>query len=217
MAEPPEASAPSPHPRDPSPTRDALLRAGRALFARRGYDGASIRAITREAEANLGAVTYHFGSKLALYEAVLASVLAPLAGRVHALAREPLPPLDRASSVVEAFFDHLRDNPDMPQLMLQEIAAGKPPPPPVSEALTTVLTAFARIVGDGQACGEIRQGDPVLLGLSCIIQPIHLTLARGWLFHLRGLDVAAPADRQHVVDHAITFARAALVGREPSS
>ncbi|RZA13604.1 MAG: TetR/AcrR family transcriptional regulator, partial [Lysobacteraceae bacterium] len=39
-----------------------LLDTAEELFARRGYNGASIRDITAAAGANLGAVTYHFGT-----------------------------------------------------------------------------------------------------------------------------------------------------------
>ena len=65
-------------------TRTELIAAGRKLFGRRGFDGASIRAITKEAGANLGAVTYHFGSKHGLYSAVLEEGLRPMAARVQA-------------------------------------------------------------------------------------------------------------------------------------
>jgi len=43
-------------------TPEALIAAGRALFTERGYDAASVRAITAAAGVNLGAITYHFGS-----------------------------------------------------------------------------------------------------------------------------------------------------------
>ena len=68
-------------------TREALLRAGREVFARRGYDGASIREITRRANANLGAVTYHFGGKRHLYHEVLASYVHPPAQKIGVLVR----------------------------------------------------------------------------------------------------------------------------------
>jgi len=55
-------------------TRAALMVAARTVFARNGFDGASVRMITAEADVNLGAVTYHFGSKRGLYEAVLEAV-----------------------------------------------------------------------------------------------------------------------------------------------
>src|SRR5438034_543465 len=64
------------------PVRDRLLAVARDLFALRGYDGTSVRDITRRARANLGAITYHFGSKEALYHEVIASRVEPLVARV---------------------------------------------------------------------------------------------------------------------------------------
>ena len=47
--------------------RERLIEAARQQFARVGFDAASVRDITARAHANLGAITYHFGSKEALY------------------------------------------------------------------------------------------------------------------------------------------------------
>ena len=44
-------------------TKDRILDASEALFARDGSSGASLRAITQRAKVNLAAVHYHFGSK----------------------------------------------------------------------------------------------------------------------------------------------------------
>lgn len=54
-----------------SKTRDRLIAEATRLFAERGYDGTSVRAITHAAEANLNAVSYHFGGKSGLYVAVI--------------------------------------------------------------------------------------------------------------------------------------------------
>ncbi len=59
-------------------TKARILDAAEARFARDGFDGASLRAITTEAGANLAAVHYHFGSKDDLIQAVFARRLAPL-------------------------------------------------------------------------------------------------------------------------------------------
>jgi AcrR family transcriptional regulator len=59
-------------------TRDRLLDAAQKLFVERGIDATSLRSITKEAEANLASVNYHFGSKDELIIAVFASHLEPL-------------------------------------------------------------------------------------------------------------------------------------------
>jgi AcrR family transcriptional regulator len=201
------------HPQ-PGATRAALLASARRLFARRGYDGASIRAITKEAHANLGAVTYHFGSKHALYEAVLDQVLSPLAARIERAVAPEGSPLERIDAVVRALFEHLKENPDMPQLMLQEIAAGKTPPAPVVRTLGGASSRLAALVRQGQAAGEIRAGDPLLLALSVVYQPVHLTLVQRIGKEVIGLDQSDPGTRARVVEHAAAFARAGLIARK---
>jgi AcrR family transcriptional regulator len=191
-------------------TSEALLESARTLFARRGFDGASIRAITRGAAANLGGVTYHFGSKHALYEAVLDRVLSPLGERVGAAAAGEGSSLDRLEAVVRAFFEHLDQNPDMPQLMLQEMAAGKNPPPPVRRVLGRVSGTLVQLITAGQGAGEIRAGDPLLLALSCVYQPVHLTLVRRVAKSGIGLDMAEPETHARVIEHSVSFVRAAL-------
>ncbi len=52
-------------------TRERLLLAGMQVFAVGGYEQGTIRDITQRAGANQAAVNYHFGSKAALYEAVV--------------------------------------------------------------------------------------------------------------------------------------------------
>lgn len=62
----------------PGATKGAILDAAERLFAAHGFRATSLRAITSEAEANLGAVNYHFSSKDALILAVLRRRMQPM-------------------------------------------------------------------------------------------------------------------------------------------
>ncbi len=59
-------------------TRGRLLDAAEALFAEHGFEGASLRAITARAGANLAAANYHFRSKEALLDAVIDRRIGPV-------------------------------------------------------------------------------------------------------------------------------------------
>lgn len=52
-------------------TRERILKAAGRLFAERGYDGTSIRAIVAKARVNQAAINYHFAGKDGLYREVL--------------------------------------------------------------------------------------------------------------------------------------------------
>jgi AcrR family transcriptional regulator len=51
---------------DERDTTERLLDAAERLFGEYGYDGVGMRALADEAKVNLGAATYHYGSKMAL-------------------------------------------------------------------------------------------------------------------------------------------------------
>lgn len=85
--------------RDPEQTRDRLLDAAEHLFAKRGFDGTSLRAVTRAAGTSVSAANYHFGSKRALLVETLRRRTEPitlarserLARLERAAAGEPVP------------------------------------------------------------------------------------------------------------------------------
>lgn len=60
-------------------TRQRLIDASRALVAERGRAGVTLRAITDTADANVGSVSYHFGSTEALLHATIEQALETLA------------------------------------------------------------------------------------------------------------------------------------------
>jgi len=57
---------------------DKILDAAELLFAQAGFDGATLRQITRAAKVNLAAVNYHFGNKESLFCEVLVRRLRPI-------------------------------------------------------------------------------------------------------------------------------------------
>lgn len=59
-------------------TKDRLLDAAETLFMEHGFEATSLRLITAAAGANLAAANYHFGSKEALFQAVLTRRLDPM-------------------------------------------------------------------------------------------------------------------------------------------
>lgn len=191
-------------------TAETIVAVARELFAQHGYDGTSIRAITDRAGVNLAAVTYHFGSKEALYAAVVASVAGPLYERVEELARTPGTPPERIARILTAYFDHFADHPDMPKLVIQQVFTGRPLPEPLREAMGGILAAISGIIAEGQAAGAFRRGDPRLFALSTLAQPIYFNIVRRPLALAGLLDLGEPGDRRDAITHVTRFALAGL-------
>jgi AcrR family transcriptional regulator len=191
-------------------TAESLLHAGQELFAEHGYDGASIRAITSRAGANLGAVTYHFGSKEALYHAVIESKIRPVRERLLAAAGGGGPALDRIESFLRTAFDYYTSNPGLPRLMLQQIASGRPAPPPAREWIRLGLGTLGELIRTGQVEGNIRAGEPRLMALGVVSTLVFVHLIRRPLEESTGLSLDDAATREAVREQAVRFVRDAL-------
>jgi AcrR family transcriptional regulator len=191
-------------------TRRSLLREARKVFADKGYTGGSVRAITQAAGANLGAVSYHFGSKEALYHAVLASVWAEAGEAVERESRREAPPLERLEAILRVIFTQIAAQPDIGRLILRELAETRPVATPIREQLGRLAGTLKTILAAGQADGSIVAGDPQLLILSIVAQPFHVLAVRNKLRDVLGLPAQEEAVFARVVDNAVAFARRGL-------
>lgn len=123
-------------------TRERILKAAERLFAERGYDGTSVRAIVARAHVNQAAINYHFEGKEGLYREVLRTAFRGLTehqlanaaqsgqlSREEALAgfiRRQLRPLlarDEASRHIRIFnWETVRPTPVFRKLLSEEAA-----------------------------------------------------------------------------------------------
>jgi AcrR family transcriptional regulator len=197
--------------------RERLLDVARDLFTRRGYEETSIRDLTSRAKANLGAVTYHFGSKQELYYAAVASMAEPLAERVAAAANAPGTPLERIGAIVRSFLDHVTENPGAPVCLLRELASERPIAPPLASAMRRNLGAISQTIVDGQRDGSIRKGDPRLLALNVTPHILHLAVAGRLLKGGLGMDLKEPGTREQVIDHVVETIRHSLMPSQKAS
>jgi AcrR family transcriptional regulator len=190
-------------------TRDRLIAHARRLFAIHGFRGASVREITTAARANLGAITYHFGSKRALYDATLDATFAELVGRVEATAQAPGSAGDRVRGVVQTLFAFFRERPEAPRLVLHELVSGARLPAQLAPYAQRNLGAIRRVVGDGVASGEFRAtADPLLVTFSLMSQVIWFAIAGREIAGILGQtdDPASFAERvsHHVADALVS-------------
>jgi AcrR family transcriptional regulator len=90
---------------DDTPAR--LLDAAERLFAERGFEGTSMRALSERARTSISAAHYHFGGKLELVRAVLLRRIEPMNAhrldRLGALRRGAAPDPPALEPVLDAF------------------------------------------------------------------------------------------------------------------
>src|SRR4051812_18228092 len=94
-------------------TRAAVLQAAADVFDRRGYTAATIDEIARQAQLTKGAVYFHFASKAALAQAVVARQHAAWADLASAAETWNLSGLDTIERLIREVTRTYRDDPHM--------------------------------------------------------------------------------------------------------
>jgi AcrR family transcriptional regulator len=90
-------------------TRQALLDAGRSLFAERGFAGAGQEEIVERAGVTRGALSHHFGTKQGLFLAVVIEIQGEVADRIGRAAAEGDDPMDQLRLGCLAWLDAAMD------------------------------------------------------------------------------------------------------------
>jgi TetR/AcrR family transcriptional regulator, upper aerobic nicotinate degradation pathway regulator len=101
-------------------TQAKILRAATQVFARRGFEGASVVEIASAAKSVDRMIYYYFGSKEGLFVAVLEAAYRKMNEAEHKLDLDAQAPLDALQSVIEFVLRYYRKNPEFITLLNTE-------------------------------------------------------------------------------------------------
>jgi TetR/AcrR family transcriptional regulator len=179
-------------------TRAALLEAGLALFARKGYDGTRVEEIAARAGVNKAMINYHFRGKKGLHSAILESVFTRVNRSISALPDSKLPPATQMRDYIELVAGVMRGHPDLPAMVLREaLSGGRHMEPQVLEHIRGVFGSVRRILEKGSSVGDFRPVEPLaafLLLQSSLAFFFATTAFRERILADEGASLALPAD-----------------------
>ncbi len=92
-------------------TRARILAAALAESSERGFRKASVAGIAARADAAIGSVHYHFGSREKLLRELMCVLMADLSARLAAASDDGADFFDRHRAELHAYVDYLRANP----------------------------------------------------------------------------------------------------------
>lgn len=198
-------------------TKGALLRAALALFAEKGYEGTSVRAIARAVGLSESVLYAHFEGKRAIFEAVL-SELGPLSAVALVADLDPEqadadPPALIRAMVARGMADW--DTPEARQLISLMTQDGLIHDPALIGAISTAIRSlgdvFARWIAAGRIAPDL--GSPLDLAYE-LMSPI--ALARLLWLHAGASGEERAAARERAVSHAEFFIRAVFPADQPN-
>lgn len=104
-------------------TKEKILHTARALFASKGFEGASVRHIAAEAGVNIAAVNYHFVSKEKLFLQVIELVFSETSGHIRARRNER--PEEKVEDLAVWIFGYFLERSDILRSVFQMLLSEK--------------------------------------------------------------------------------------------
>ena len=155
-----------------------ILEVAQTLFAEKGFDGTSIRDISKVAKINVAMVSYYFGSKEKLLESLVLYKTSGLNEQMIHLIDEKLTPFDKINKLIELYINRLNCNKGIYRILHFELASKKRvlDLPSFSEIRKANLKSLEVIIKEGQDQGVFRKN---------IIVPLLTPTILGTYFHFQ--------------------------------
>ncbi|GEC72833.1 transcriptional regulator, TetR family [Flavobacterium flevense] len=136
-----------------------ILLIAEALFAENGFEGTSIRTIAKKAEINIAMVSYYFGSKDKLLEALILYRTSDLKIQIENLSVENLDPVEKIDKLIELYINRIRCNKGIYRILHFEFSSEdrETKMKVLNEVRTRNLKSLETIIHEGQAKGIFRK------------------------------------------------------------
>lgn len=146
-----------------------ILETAEKLFADKGYEGTSVRDIADVAGINVAMISYYFGSKEKLLEAMFTHRATGTAQMVKEMMEAPgLSPMDKVEKLIEYYVDKFQNQNCFHKIMMREQVA-------IQRTSTAALimdfkkrnqALISKLVHEGQKSGDfVKHVDvPILMG-----------------------------------------------------
>lgn len=99
-----------------------ILQVAEKLFAEKGFDGTSVRNIAKEAGINIAMVSYYFGSKEKMLEALILSRSSDLKIQLENIFKEAIEPMQKIDKLIELYMARMNKNRCIYQIVHSELA-----------------------------------------------------------------------------------------------
>lgn len=139
-----------------------IIEVAERLFAGKGFSGTSIRDIAHEADINVSMISYYFGSKEKLIEALFEVRSVESVARLETIiSNEDLSPLQKVYILIDSAIERLMGNQCFHNIMLREQLSGDDRTPVISDRIFQLKyknwKGLESIIQEGQQKGHFRE------------------------------------------------------------
>jgi AcrR family transcriptional regulator len=153
--------------------RAKILDAARKIFARKGM-AATMADVAAEARVSQGLAYRYFASKEALFHVLIEQAVQSGIAGIQRIPKMPGTPTERLGFLVSMAWEGRREDPEIYQLLYQVLddeATSDDIRELIGRQGQTYQDVLRQLIVEGQATGEVAQGDPdqlVIVFLACL-------------------------------------------------
>ncbi|MBC7629152.1 TetR/AcrR family transcriptional regulator [Ferruginibacter sp.] len=156
-----------------------IIETAERLFAERGFDGTSVRDIADEAGINVAMISYYFGSKEKLMEALFELRVGTVKMRIESLIKdESLTPLEKVNILIDEHIERIMQKQCFHKIMVGVQVTNKNPA--ILKAANKVKLRNAAVVTElikeGQKKGVFKKKVDIVLMLNTMIGTVSQSL-----------------------------------------
>ena len=149
-----------------------IIQTAEKLFAERGFDGTSVRDIADEANVNVAMISYYFGSKEKLMEALFELRVGAVQSRVEGLLKDDtISPIEKVNMLIDEHIERTIETQCFSKIMLGVQVTNKNPA--VLKVANDIKIRTAKVVNelikDGQKKGIFKKKVDVILMLNTMV------------------------------------------------
>jgi AcrR family transcriptional regulator len=150
----------------------SIINTAERLFAIHGFDGTSVRDISQEAGINVAMISYYFGSKEKLMEAVFDHRTNEMRMKVeNLLQNEVLTHLEKVNILIDDYVERFIEQQEFHKIMLREQMTENNTPVTffIHELKKRNLASIKKLIQDGQKSGEFKKNVDILLMMTTMV------------------------------------------------
>lgn len=102
-----------------------ILEVAETLFAEKGFDGTSIRDISKLAMINVAMISYYFGSKERLLQSLIIYRTSDIKKQLENLLEQKLEPLEKVNKLIEIYINRINNNKGIYRILHFELSSKK--------------------------------------------------------------------------------------------
>ena len=149
-----------------------ILSTAERLFSTKGFDGTSVRDIADDAGVNIAMISYYFGSKEKLMEALFEQRTTNIKVKVESLLQDDKStPFEKVELLAEDIITRIINKQQFFKIMMCEQVTNKNPiiTDLIYDLKKKNLEEFSKLIRDGQQSGAFKKNIDVLLLINIVV------------------------------------------------